>query len=96
MSVQFITVDRSVISGSLSLDVWSFREADCATDNYLVIAAVGERRSVRKQAAQNFDVKRFNHKELSELKVGKQYHMTFSNRFAALENLSDSDDINRA
>jgi len=32
-----------------------------------------ERMVVSKQAAQNFDVKRFNLKKLSELKVRKQY-----------------------
>jgi len=39
---------------------------------------------------------RFNVKKLSELKVRKQYKIKVSNRFAALENISDSEDINGA
>ena len=34
--------------------------------------------------------------KLSKLEVRKQYQIKISNRFAALENLSDSEDINRA
>jgi hypothetical protein len=34
--------------------------------------------------------------KLSELKVKKWYQMEISNRFAALENLSDNEDINRS
>jgi hypothetical protein len=41
-------------------------------------------------------VKRFNLRKLSELEVRKQYQIKISNRFAALENLNDSEDINRA
>jgi hypothetical protein len=43
-----------------------------------------------------FVVERFNLKNLSELEFRKHYHIKISNRFAALENLSDSMDINRA
>jgi len=43
-----------------------------------------------------FDLERFNLKKLSELEVRKQCQIKISNRFAALENLSDSKDINRA
>jgi hypothetical protein len=39
---------------------------------------------------------RFNVKKLSELKVRKQYQIKVSNRFAALENISDSEDKNGA
>jgi hypothetical protein len=49
-----------------------------------------------KQAAQKFDAERFNLKKLSELEVRKQYQIKISNRFAALENLNVSEDINRA
>jgi hypothetical protein len=39
---------------------------------------------------------RVNLRELNELEVRKQYHIEFTNRFAALENLRDDEDINRA
>jgi len=48
-----------------------------------------------KQAAQKYD-DRFNLRKLIELEVVKQYQIKISNRFAAWENLSDSEDINRA
>jgi len=41
-------------------------------------------------------VERFNLRKLNELTVRKQYQIKFSNRFAALENLIDTEDINRA
>jgi hypothetical protein len=34
--------------------------------------------------------------KLSELEVRKEYQIKISKRFAALENLNDSEDINRA
>jgi len=34
--------------------------------------------------------------KISELEVRKQYQVKISNRFAALENLNDSEEINRA
>jgi hypothetical protein len=49
-----------------------------------------------KHAAQKLDGERFNLGKLNELQVRKQYEIQISNRFAALENLNDSDDINRA
>jgi hypothetical protein len=55
-----------------------------------VVAKVRERLAVSKQAAQKFDVKRLNLTKLNELEVRKQYHIKISNRFAALENLTDS------
>jgi hypothetical protein len=61
-----------------------------------VVAKVGEILAVNKQAAQKFDVKRFNLKKLSELEIKKQYQIKISNRFAALDNLNDSEDINSA
>jgi len=42
------------------------------------------------------DGERFNLRKLSELDVRKQYQIEISNRFAALHNLSDGVDINRA
>jgi len=61
----------------------------------LVVAKVKERLAVSKQAAQKFDVVRLNLRKLNELQVRKQYHIKISNRFAALENLIDSEDIIR-
>jgi hypothetical protein len=52
--------------------------------------------AVIKQAAQKFDVERFNLRKLNELQIKKQYQINISNKSAALENLSDSKDINRA
>jgi hypothetical protein len=49
-----------------------------------------------KQSAQKLDGERFNLRKLNELEVRKQYQIEISNRFAALENLNDSEDINRA
>ena len=39
---------------------------------------------------------RFNLRKLSDLEVRKQYQIKISNRFAALENLNNSKDINIA
>jgi len=39
---------------------------------------------------------RFNLRKLNELEFRKQYQIEITNRFAALENLSDGEDINRA
>jgi hypothetical protein len=52
--------------------------------------------TVSKQEAQNLDGGRFNPRKLNELEVRKQYQIKISKRSAALENLSDSEDINRA
>jgi hypothetical protein len=61
-----------------------------------VVAEVWEIVAVGKQAAQKFDVKRFNLRKLSELEVRKQYHMKICNRCAVLANLNDSKGVNRA
>jgi len=60
-------------------DLRSFRRADCNNDHYPLVAKVREELAVSKQAAQQHN--------LPEVKI--------SNRFAALENLGDSEDINR-
>ena len=41
-------------------------------------------------------MERFNLRKLSELEVRKQYQIKISKRFATMENLNDSKDINRA
>jgi hypothetical protein len=92
--IDHILIDRR--RHSSILDVRSFRGTDCDTDHYLVVAKVRERLAVSKQAAQKCDVEIFNLKKLSELEGRKQYQLKISNRFAALENLNVSEDINRA
>ena len=62
----------------------------------MVVSKVRETLAVNKEGAQQFDVKNFNLKNVSELEVRKQYQINISNRSAALENLNDSEDINRA
>ena len=52
--------------------------------------------TVSKQTAQKFDMERFNLKKLSELDVRKKYQIKIANRITDLENLSDSQHINRA
>jgi hypothetical protein len=78
------------------LDVRSFRRADRDTDHYLVAAKVRERLAVSKRAAQKTDTEKFNVKKLNEGDVKEQYQVTARNKFADLENLEDSGDINRA
>jgi hypothetical protein len=51
---------------------------------------------VSRRAAHKIDTGRFNFKKLNEGYVKEQYHVTIRNKFAALENVEDSGDINRA
>jgi uncharacterized FlaG/YvyC family protein len=55
-----------------------------------------KRLAVSKRAAQKIDTERFNVKKLNEGDVKEQYQVKIRNTFAALENLEDSGDINRA
>ena len=91
--IDHILIDRRWHSSIL--DVRNFRGTDCDTDHYLVVANVRERLAVSKQAAQQFHVGRFNVRQLSELEVKKQYQFEITNRFAALENLNESEEVNR-
>jgi hypothetical protein len=70
--------------------------ANYDTDHYLVAAKVMEIFAISNKAAQKFDVDRFHLRKLSELEVRKQYQIKIAHRFASLENLNDSEDINRA
>jgi hypothetical protein len=62
----------------------------------MVVAKVRERLAVRKQAAQKFDGERFNLRKLIDLEVRKQYQIEITNRYAALENVSEDEYINGA
>jgi len=72
-----------------------FWGADCDTDHYLVIAKVRERLAVGKQAEQRVDRQRFNLRKLNEPEVREQNQIEITNRFAALENSDDDEDVNR-
>ena len=61
-----------------------------------MVAKLRERLTVHKQAALKFEGERFNLRKLKELEVKEKYQIEITDRFAALENLSDSEDINRA
>jgi hypothetical protein len=61
-----------------------------------VVAKIRVRLTVTKKATSKFDGEKFNLRKLNELEVRKQYQIQISNGFAALENLSDEEDINRA
>jgi hypothetical protein len=73
-----------------------FRRAGCDTDQYPVVVQVRERLTVSKEAAKMFEEERFNLRKLNELEVKKEYQIKIANRFAALENLRYSEDIDRA
>jgi hypothetical protein len=60
-----------------------------------VVAKVREKLAVSKNVAQKSDGERFNLKKLNELEVRKQYQIEITNRYAALGNLSDDENIKR-
>jgi hypothetical protein len=62
----------------------------------LVVVKVWEGLAVSKQAAQKIDMETFNPKKLNRGKVKEQYQVTIRNKSAALRNLEDSGDINKA
>jgi len=87
-------IDRSEYSSILNIRRCS--RAYCDTNHYLVVAKFRERSVVSKQATQRFDGEIFNLRKLNESEVRKQYQNDITNRFAALENLSDDKNINMA
>jgi hypothetical protein len=46
--------------------------------------------------SKKFDRERFNLRKLNDMEVRKHYQIEITKRFAALGNLSDNEDINRA
>jgi hypothetical protein len=84
MSVKIGTVYIMYASGELT-----------GTDHYMVVSEVRERLAASKQAAQKLHGEGFNLRKLNEQEVMKLYQIKISNRFAALENLNDSEEINR-
>ena len=81
---------------SNTFNVLSFKGTDYDSDHYLKVAKVCEIMSVNKRGTQKFDLEKLNLRKLNKLEVTKKYQIKISNRFAALENLSYVDDINRA
>jgi hypothetical protein len=61
-----------------------------------MVVKVRERLTVSNQRTQKFDVEKYNLRKLSEPEVREQYQSRISKRFAALENLNNSEDINTA
>jgi hypothetical protein len=62
----------------------------------LVVAKVRERLAVGKRMVKKMNMERFNLKHLNEEEVKEQYQITIKNKLAALENLDDNGDINKA
>jgi hypothetical protein len=58
------------------------------------VAELRERNSISKRARQKFDLERFDLKKPDDVEVKEKYQVEISNRFAALENLDESFDIN--
>jgi len=61
-----------------------------------MVAKVRKRSAVSKQAALKCNLERSKLRKLSDLEVRKQYQIKISNQSEALQNLNDSEDINRA
>jgi hypothetical protein len=60
------------------------------------VAKLRGRISVSKQTRQKFDLEGFDLKKLDDIHVKEKYQVEISNRFAALESLDESFDINNA
>ena len=61
-----------------------------------MVVKVSERLAVSQQAAQKFNVERFNLRKLNDLDIRKEYQSEITSSLAALKSLSDSEEINRA
>jgi hypothetical protein len=68
---------------SSTLDVRSFRAADCHIDHYLVVAKFMESLAVSKQTTHRVHMEKFNLKKLKEAEGKEQYRVEISNKFAA-------------
>ena len=77
------------------LDVRGFKGTDCDSDDYLVVTKVRESLAVNKEVAKKSDGERFHLRMLRVMEAGKQYQIEITNRFTALENLNDEEDISR-
>jgi hypothetical protein len=60
------------------------------------VAKLRGRISVSKQARQKFDIEKFDLENLDDIEVKEKYQVEISNRFAALEILDESFDINNS
>jgi len=60
-----------------------------------VIVKVRDSLAVCKQAAQRFDRQRFYLRKLNEPEGREQYQIEITNRFAAMENSDNDEDVNR-
>ncbi|PNF34910.1 hypothetical protein B7P43_G01414 [Cryptotermes secundus] len=72
------------------------KAADCITDQYLVVAEVGETLTVSKQTVHRVHMERFNLKKLNKVEGKEQYRVEISNWFTTLENSDTDVDINKA
>ena len=61
-----------------------------------MVAKVRERLAVSKPTTKKFIVEKFKLLKLNKRTVRKQYQIEITNRFSALQNLSDGEDFNRA
>jgi hypothetical protein len=60
------------------------------------VGKLRDRISVSKRVRQNFDLERSDLKKLNDVEVKEKYQVEISNRFAALESLDESSDINNS
>jgi hypothetical protein len=51
----------------VNADVHSFKEADCDTDHYLVVAKIRERRAMNTPRTHRFHMERFHLEKLNEV-----------------------------